>query len=327
MTDLLADVGGTRVRFALTEPDGAPGRIAVLECRAHAGLAEAMAAYLEGAGGGARPRRGAVAVAAPITGDRVAMTNHPWSFSVEDLRRRFALDSLTVVNDLSAVAHGLPHLGARDLLQVGGGQPAPAAAKAVLGPGTGLGVSGLVPAAGGAWAVLETEGGHVTMAAGDEREAAVLADLRRVFGHVSAERVLSGPGLVNLYGALCRLDGAAPEPRITPHRIAMRALFERSVRCRETLELAAAMLGAFAADLALTLGARGGVYIAGGIVPRYAETFAASEFRRRFEAKGRFSDYLAAIPTYVVLHDHPAFAGLAALVRRAAAPDGGGGDA
>ena len=316
MAGFIADVGGTRARFGLVGPDGAVRRVAVRECSAHAGFADAAAEYLGGLGPDAgRPRRAAVAVACPVTGDRVTLTNHPWSFSIEETRQRFGLDALTVVNDFSAVARGIPHLRAGDLMQVGGGRPVDGAAKAVLGPGTGLGVSGLVPAGGGGWAILEGEGGHATAAASSAREADVVADLRREFGHVSAERVLAGPGLVNLYAALCRLDGEAPEPRLTPHDVVARGLERRSPRCREALGLAAEMLGAFAADLALTLGARGGVYVGGGIVPRYAAAFAGSGFRRRFEAKGRFSDYLAAIPTFVVLHELPAFLGLASLVR------------
>ena len=315
MAGLIADVGGTRARFGLVGPDGTVGHIAVRECSAHAGFADAAAGYLEGLGPDAgRPRRAAVAVACPVTDDRVTLTNHPWSFSIEETRGRFGLDTLTVVNDFSAAARGVPHLRAGDLMQIGGGQPLGGAAKAVLGPGTGLGVSGLVPADGGGWAVLEGEGGHVTAAASGTREADVLADLRREFGHVSAERVLAGPGLVNLYAALCRLDGETPEPRLTPHDVVTRGLERRSPRCREAIGLAAEMLGTFAADLALTLGARGGVYVGGGIVPRYAAAFAASGFRRRFEDKGRFSGYLAAIPTYVVLHEFPAFLGLASLV-------------
>ena len=317
MAGLVGDVGGTTARFGLVEPDGAVGRIAVQECREHAGLAEAVVAYLAGAGQGIRPRRAAVAVACPVIGDRMTLTNHPWSFSVEEVRRRFGFETLTVVNDFSAVARGVPYLRPGDLLPVGGGQPIDGAAKAVLGPGTGLGVSGLIPSDDGGWAVLEGEGGHVTMAAANPREAEVLADLRRELGHVSAERVLSGPGLVNLYATLCRLDGEAPEPLPAPHDIVGQGLGRRSSRCHEVLRLAAGMLGTFAANLALTLGARGGVYIGGGIVPRYAAAFAASGFRGRFEDKGRFSDYLAAVPTYVVRYEFPAFRGLASLVREA----------
>lgn len=314
MSALVGDIGGTWARFGLVEPDGAFHRVAVRACADHAGLAEALDAYLEDAARGVRPRRAAISVAGPVTGDRVSLTNHPWSFSVEILRRRFGFESLAVVNDFSAVARGAPHLGEGDRLRIGGGRPAAGAAIAVLGPGTGLGVSGLVPSGGG-WAVVEGEGGHATMAAADRREARVLAEVAREFGHVSAERVLSGPGLVNLHRALRRLDGEDPSgPEPTAEDIVAEGAGRRSPRCGEVLDLAAELLGTFAADTALTLGARGGVYIGGGLVPRYADRFARSGFRRRFEAKGRFSDYLAAIPTYLILHEFPAFLGLAALL-------------
>ena len=314
MSALVGDIGGTWARFGLVEPDGAFHRVAVRACADHAGLAEALDAYLEDAARGVRPRRAAISVAGPVTGDRVSLTNHPWSFSVEILRRRFGFESLAVVNDFSAVARGAPHLGEGDRLRIGGGRPAAGAAIAVVGPGTGLGVSGLVPAPGG-WAVVEGEGGHATMAAADRREARVLAEVAREIGHVSAERVLSGPGLVNLHRALLRLDGEDPSgPAPTAEDIVAGGAGRRSPRCGEVLDLAADFLGTFAADTALTLGARGGVYIGGGLVPRYADRFARSGFRRRFEAKGRFSDYLAAIPTYLILHELPAFLGLAALL-------------
>jgi len=314
MAGLVGDIGGTRARFGLVGSDGAVTDVAVQECRDHAGLADALRAYLSGAARGARPRRAALSVACPVTGDRVSLTNHPWSFSIEAIRRRFRFETLAVVNDFSAVARSVPLLGDGDRMQVGGGRPVAGAAIAVLGPGTGLGVSGLVPAGGG-WAVIEGEGGHVTMAASGPREAAVLAEVGREFEHVSAERVLSGPGLVSLHAALCRLDGEVCDREPTPEAIVAEGVAGRTPRCAEVLDLAAELLGTVAADLALTLGARGGVYIAGGLVPRFARRFAASGFRRRFENKGRFSDYLAAIPTWLVLHEHPALLGLASLVR------------
>ena len=314
MTGLVGDIGGTRARFGLVGPDGVVTGVEVRECRDHAGLADALHAYLSGAARGPRPRRAALSVACPVTGDRVSLTNHPWSFSIEAIRRRFRFEALTVVNDFSAVARSVPLLGEGDRMQVGGGRPAAGMAIAVLGPGTGLGVSGLVPAGGG-WAVIEGEGGHVTMAASGPREAAVLAEVGREFDHVSAERVLSGPGLVSLHAALCRLDGEASDREPTPEEIVADGATGRAPRCAEVLDLAAELLGTVAADLALTLGARGGVYIAGGLVPRFARRFAASGFRRRFEDKGRFSAYLAAVPTWLVLHEHPALPGLASLVR------------
>ena len=324
MAGLVGDIGGTWARFGLVEPDGTLGRVATRRCSDFPGLGEALAGYLEDAGKGIRPRRAAISVACPVTGDRVSLTNHPWSFSVEAVRRRFGFESLAVINDFSAVARGVPLLGDGDRVQLGGGRPVAGGAIAVLGPGTGLGVSGLVPAGDG-WAVIEGEGGHATMAAATRREAEVLAEVGREFGHASAERVLSGPGLVNLHAALRRLDGDASGPDPAPHDIVAAGVDGRSPRCGEVLDLAAEMLGTFAADLALTLGARGGVYIGGGLVPRYARRFAESGFRRRFEDKGRFSEYLAAIPTWLIVHEVPAFLGLACLVRAPCSPAGGAG--
>jgi glucokinase len=192
---------------------------------------------------------------------------------------------------------------------VGGGLPIPNAPIALIGAGTGLGVSGLIPG-DGKWFPLQGEGGHVTIAAMDEREAAVLSLLRTRLGHVSAERVLSGPGLLNLYEALCTLDNFAPA-MTTPAQITQHGLGNTDKQSRAALEMFCALLGTTASNLALTLGAMGGVYIGGGIVPRLKGFFAQSAFRARFEDKGRYAKYLAPIPAYVILSELPAFVGLA----------------
>ena len=278
----------------------------------------AAEAFLDATAPPSWPKRGAFAVASPVTGDHVTMTNHPWSFSVDDVRRRLGLDALRVINDFAAIALAIPHLDADDHYRVGGGAPVGDAPVAVLGPGTGLGVSALVPAAGG-WAPLATEGGHVTMAAFDEREAAVLAHLRRTHDHVSAERVISGPGLVNLYRSLCALEGLRADPAATPDAVSRLAADGTCPVAAEALEMFCAMLGTVASNLALSLGALGGVYIAGGIVPKLGPAFAASGFRRRFDDKGRFVAYLAAIPVFVITHPLPAFVGLSAVADETAA--------
>jgi glucokinase len=258
------------------------------------------------------PRRGAIAIASAITGDRVAMTNHPWSFSISALKSQLGLDRLEVINDFTALALALPHLAPEHRLQVGGGTPAVGAPLGVLGPGSGLGVSGLIPAGAG-WIPLAGEGGHATMAPATDREGAVLDRMRRHFDHVSAERVLSGPGLVNLYNTLAGLDGV-PSRGYTAAQITDPEMGAADRICAESTTLFCSMLGTMAGNLALTLGARGGIYIGGGIVPRLGQRFAQSPFRARFEAKGRFSPYLAAIPTYVVTHPLPAFLGCAAVL-------------
>ena len=312
---LIADVGGTHVRFALVAPGRPPAETVILRCSDYAGPAEAARGYLQAVAPGAVPRRAAFAVASPITGDRVDFTNSPWSFSVAATRDAIGLDRLEVINDFAAVALSMPYLGAEDLVRVGGGEAMAGAPMAALGPGTGLGVSALVRDAAGNWVPLATEGGHITMPAADDREAELIGWLRQRHGHVSAERLLSGPGLVNLYEAVAAIKGRQAVYN-TPDAISRRALENTCMLCREALDTFFAMLGTVAGNLALSLGARGGVYIAGGILPRMREAFALSGFRARFEAKGRFQPYLAGIPTWLVVHPQPAFAGLAALVAR-----------
>ncbi|MGE5547544.1 MAG: glucokinase [Solirubrobacterales bacterium] len=308
---LIADIGGTNVRFALVRPGTAPSDVMAMRCADYPGPAEAAKAYLALVGGEA-PQRAALAVASPVTGDRIDLTNSAWNFSVDAVRRDLGLERLDVVNDFTAVALSVRHLVGADLMPLGGGLPAADAPIAVLGPGTGLGVSALVPTPAGNWIAVATEGGHATMAPVDDRESAILAFLRHRFGHVSAERVLSGPGLVNLYEAVAAVAGQEPV-YTTPDAISQRGQDGTCPLCREALDTFFAMLGTVAGNLALSLGARGGVFVAGGILPRMRDALAASQFRERFEAKGRFKAYLGPIPCWLVVHPQPAFAGLAAL--------------
>ncbi|MCB2101275.1 MAG: glucokinase [Rhodobacterales bacterium] len=312
MPNLIADIGGTNARFALAGAGGAVDSPLVLDVTAHDTLADAVRAYLAQVKPARPPTRGAVAVASPVLGDQVTMTNHRWAFSIEDTRRDLGLENLQVINDFTAVALALPHLGPGDLAPVGGGQAAARSPLAVIGPGTGLGVSAVVPAGFG-WAPLTTEGGHVTMAPATDREAAVLDALRHRFGHVSAERVCSGPGLVNLWTALGQVDGDPDGDAPEPAGVTARAE-AGDARAAEAVDLMCAFLGTAAGNLCLTLGARGGLFVAGGIVPRLGDRFAASPFRRRFEEKGRFAGYLSAVPTQVITHPHPAFVGLSWLM-------------
>src|SRR5690606_25903884 len=221
------------------------------------------------------------------------------------------LSELIVVNDFAAVAWALPDLGPGDAVQVGGGTPAPRATLATLGPGTGLGVASLVPVRDG-WAVVAGEGGHVTLPATTAEEAAVAERLRNRHGHCSAERVLSGPGLVTLYETLAELAGR-PVAKITPRDVTGLARQGEPLATR-TIGMFLAMLGNVAGNLALTVGALGGVYVAGGIVPRLLDTVHKSEFRERFEAKGRYRDYMEKIPTYVITERLPALRGLRRLL-------------
>ena len=311
-TWLVGDIGATNARFGLVSPQRQLLHTHTLPVHDYATITGAVIAYLGERGGLPMPRQGAIAIASAITGDRVAMTNHPWSFSVSALRAQLGFDRLEVINDFTALALALPHLSAQDRVPVGGGVAVQGEPLGVLGPGSGLGVSGMI-ASGPGWVALSGEGGHVTMAPATERESAVLDRLRRHFDHVSAERVLSGPGLVNVYNALASLDGV-PSRGYTAAQITDLDTGAADPLCAEATTLFCAMLGTMAGNLALTLGARGGVYIGGGIVPRLGERFAQSPFRARFEAKGRLNEYLAVIPTYVVTHPLPAFLGCAALL-------------
>ena len=291
---LLGDFGGTHARLAWqSDAQAAPSRVATLRCDAFDSLHRAISAYLAEQGG-EPPVAAALGIANPISGDRVQMTNHHWSFSISELQQSLGLQRLLVLNDFTALAMSLPALSAADLRPVGGGQAVPGAAVAVLGPGTGLGVSGLI-----GQRPITGEGGHVSLAAADETETRLLAWLLQRFGHASAERALSGPGLVNLYQAVCALGGQ-PAEALTPPELIARALAGQDTACVKALEHFCNLLGGVAGNLALTLGARGGVYIGGGIVPRVLPVLQASAFRERFEAKGRFRDYLAAIPIWVI---------------------------
>ena len=307
---LVGDIGATNARFALVGPGRKFARIRVLAACDYDGIAEAIDAYLAAEADG-RPDQAILAVASPVIDDHVSFTNSPWTFSILELRRRLGI-RLQVINDLTATALAVPHLQELERLQIGSGQPVPEAPIGIIGPGTGLGVGALVRGSQG-WITLPSEGGHVTMAPGDARESAVLDLMRRRFDHVSAERVLSGPGLVNLYNAVCETEGV-PSASYTAAQITDAGASGRDPRCQETLAMFCAMLGTIAGNLALTFGARGGVYISGGIVPRLGAAFAQSAFRERFEQKGRMRAYLAPIPTYVITHAVPAFLGAATLL-------------
>lgn len=299
---LLADVGGTNARFAWQSADGAEiGDVIVLPGADYPTLADAMAAYLARLGRPAPPEC-AIAIANPIVGDAVKMTNHHWSFSISALQAHFGFRRLRVLNDFTALALALPSLPADELRQVGGGSAVPGAAIALIGPGTGLGVSGLLPDERGGWVPVQGEGGHVTLSGATERERAVIDRIAERYGHASGERAVSGQGLVDIHLALQKIDAPhAGAEEWEAARITAGALEGGDARCREACDLLCAFLGTVAGNLALTLGARGGVYIGGGIVPRLGEAFDRSPFRARFEAKGRFSRYLAEIPVQVIL--------------------------
>lgn len=314
---LLADIGGTNARFAWQAGAGAAIEDQItLPCANYPTVDAAMRDYL-GRIPRERPQVCGMAIANPVVGDQVSMTNHHWSFSISALRETMGLTRLAVLNDFTALALALPHLSADELFAVGGGTALPGTAIGLVGPGTGLGVSGLLPDGRGGWIPLQGEGGHVSLAPVGAREQGVLERLHARYGHASAERAVSGMGLVDIHRALCLADGVTPPEDATAAQVSAAALDGSDARCVEALNMMCAFLGSVAGNLALTLGAKGGVYIGGGIVPRLGAWFARSPFRERFEAKGRFQPYLASIPVWVIqAQQSPALRGAAEALDR-----------
>ena len=307
---LIGDIGGTNARFAIGQ-DGRFDHLRILHTGDYPSLAEAMRTYLADLPGVLRPALAAIAVAGPVSGDHVALTNQNWSFSIVETGAELGLAELLVLNDFAAASMAIPFLTPADVMPIGGGAPVAGGPIVMVGPGTGLGMAALIPAPDG-WLQLASEGGHATMPATDEEESRILDLLRGWHGHISAERVLSGQGLTHLYEAICHLAGQ-PAASLDPADITAAGLAGADPLAGRALDLFCAILGTVTGNLALTLCATGGAYIAGGILPRFKERLATSEFRRRFEAKGRLATYLATIPTWLVTHQFPAFLGLANL--------------
>ena len=311
---LLADIGGTFARFAVEVAPGDFRHTASLRCAEHADFHAAVSAYLAALPPDKVPAMddAAIAIANPVDGDHVRMTNYHWQFSIEEMRQRLGLQTLVMVNDFTALAMALPRLRATQRRQLGGGSPVERSVIGLIGAGSGLGVSGLIPAGDG-WVALGTEGGHTSFAPRDEREIGILRYAMRHYPHVSFERLVSGPGLELTYRALLEIGGRPAAPLPAPE-ITRRALEASDAICVEALEAFCAMLGTAAANLAVTQGAMGGIFIGGGIVPRLGAWFDRSPFRKRFEDKGRFTEYLRAIPTYVITAEHATLDGAAAIL-------------
>ncbi|TDD69165.1 glucokinase [Actinomadura darangshiensis] len=303
---LVADVGGTNARFALVDgADGIPYNVHSLPTRDHPGLAEAAAAYLDRHAPGTKPSAACLAVAGPVTSGTFHLTNAGWPKGTpEAVRAHLGLPYLDVINDFEALALALPRLGEDDLITIGEGRPDSGAPRAVVGPGTGLGVAGLVPTPAG-WVPVPGEGGQVDIPAATGRELQVAGLLREEKGAATAEYLLSGAGLARIHRYLAALDGE-PAPALTAKQIAEDC---DDRLCREAVEMFCALLGSLAGNAALTLGARGGVYLGGGILPRIVDVLRGSAFRARFEGKPPVEDYLRVIPTALIVHPGPALVG------------------
>jgi glucokinase len=308
---LLADIGGTNARFALETGPGEITQVLVYPCADYPGVAEVIKKYLKDSKIG-RVNHAAIAIANPVDGDQVSMTNHDWTFSIEATRRQLGFDTLLVVNDFTALAMALPGLTDSQRVQVGGGTRRQNSVIGLLGPGTGMGVSGLIPA-DDRWIALGSEGGHATFAPVDEREDLVLQYARKKWPHVSFERVAAGPGIEVIYRALAARDKKRVPATLEVSEIVKKGL-DGDPLAAETIDVFCGILGTFAGNIAVTLGALGGIYIGGGVVPRLGDMFARSSFRQRFEAKGRFEAYLKNVPTYVITAEYPAFLGVSAIL-------------
>ncbi|WP_020407315.1 glucokinase [Hahella ganghwensis] len=311
---LVGDIGGTNARFALVSPGSTDlQHIEVLPCADYDNLDGAVRDYLKRCQLD-RVSEASIAFACPVHNDIVKMTNNHWVFSKREIQAKLGLDSLKCINDFTAMALGVPHIAADKLVQVGGpdaddDRVTSARARLVIGPGTGLGVSGLIRTKAN-WVPLSTEGGHVSYAPTSALEIEVLQYLMKLYDRVSVERILCGEGLVNLYRGLAQAsqrDAVFSEPA----EITEAALQHTDDLAEQTLSMFCRIFGQVAGDAALTIGALGGVYVCGGIIPRFTEFFKTSGFREAFEHKGRMRGYQEAIPVFVVMEAYTGLLGAA----------------
>lgn len=314
---LLGDIGATNARFALLS-NGVLGPVDCFMVADFVRFTDAVKAFLSTRSQeNASVTRALLAAAGPVERNRCVLTNCSWTIEANELCTSFGFEEVRLFNDFEATARSLSHLSPSDLYPLGGGRAVSDAPMAVLGPGTGLGVACLIPGSQ-TDGVIAGEGGHATMAATTPREDAIIAYLRQRFDHVSAERVVSGSGLENLYGAVAALDEVGA-PKRGAAEITAAALEGNCPTAKAALDIFCAMLGTIAGNVALTFGARGGIYIAGGIAPRITEYLARSEFRTRFEGKARFRDYLQAIPSNIIMQPVATFLGLKSIAGHKAA--------
>lgn len=314
---LVADIGGTNARFAIARGDADRGfaleQIRRLKNQDFEDLRDAAHAYLESCTGD-RPQRGCVAVAGPVSPGMIRLTNSTWRFQPDELARDLGLDALLPVNDFAAQARGAPLAPIEDTVALNSATPDPDAPIAVLGPGTGLGLGLLIPRPSG-MIVVPTEGGHAGFAPRTNEEVAVGRFIADEYGFVSWERLLSGRGLVNIHRAMCHLDGV-PWPGHRPEDITQEAISDANSVSRRVVDLFCAVLGAYAGDVAVMAGARGGVYLGGGILPKIRPLLEASAFEARFTRRGPMTRYASGIPVSLILSDAAPLLGAAALAEK-----------
>lgn len=312
---LVGDIGGTNARLALCDIEtGDISEVEVYSAVDNPSLEEVLKTYLKSRNA-ENVKNACIAIACPITGDHVVMTNNPWEFYISEMKANLGFERLDVINDFTGQSMSIPMLKPEDFVQIGGGEADKTKPVAIYGAGTGLGVAHLFNFAD-KWYSVPGEGGHVDFAPNSEEEDQLLSVLRKELGHVSCERLLSGMGLVNTYKAIVLSDNRKPED-LEPKDVTGRALSDNpDTDCLRALQLFCVLMGRFGGNLALNIGAFGGVYIAGGIVPRFLEFFKNSGFRVAFEDKGRFKNYLSNIPVFVVTNTLTGLIGAGAYLRQ-----------
>lgn len=303
--DLVADIGGTSARLALVDDARQSRAVMTYRCADFSTAEAVLQAYLSEVG--VQPTRAAIAVAGPVIDGHVNMTNLGWRISADELQALLGVTRLALVNDFAAQAQATLTFTSEELYPLGSGTAVVQANRVIMGPGTGLGVSGLI-CSGTGWTTVVGEGGHVSLVARTAEEYELIATTQSEYGHCSAERLLSGSGLAGIYRFF---SGTMTSSTVTPEQVSEQAM-AGDADALHAFSVFASLLGSVAADLALTFGARGGVYLTGGILPGLGSLLADTGFRSRFEDKGRMSAYLAAIPVYIVTAQNPGLRGLIA---------------
>ena len=316
MTDLsyprlIADIGGTNARFSIETEPYKYDKTTTFACKDFKTLSHTVLEYLSKIGLSGKIKSVALALPTPVVDDSIFMVNSPWqTFSQQQTRKEVGIDNLIFLNDWHAMALSVPHIPKDKLVRIGGtNEPDPSKPIALIGPGTGLGMATLVRHPLGEYLAVPAEGGRSSFPPVNEEEIELWKFVHKRFSHVSAERFLSGPGLQLIYEGLCHINEVTIEALPTPAEIAENGVAGSSWTCRQSLDIFCRMLGTVASNLAVTITSFGGVYIGGGIVPKMLDYFIQSDFRCRFEDKGRYRPFLVKMPIFVITHEYPAFLG------------------
>ncbi|NMP15289.1 glucokinase [Thalassotalea sp. Y01] len=310
--NVVADIGGTNLRVGVVTESGDVKDLTLYQCGEHPSLQAVLELYFNAHDIDSSKVNACLAIACPVDQDLIKMTNLPWQFSKSQLKADLNLNRLHLINDYTAIAWAVPKLSDDQKVKIGGGEAVDKKPIAICGPGTGLGVANVIWG-NDQWVSVGGEGGHADFAAVDDTEIEILRFLQNKYPRVSYEQLLSGLGIEQIYQALCHNKGVSPEA-YQAKDISARALDASCDICQQALSQFCKTLGSFAGNLALTTAAFGGIYIAGGIVPRFIEFFRSSEFRERFEAKNRFREFNAGIPTYVITESQPGILGASAYL-------------